>query len=106
LAEESELIAHQLRTQWDEVLGQLEAETARLAEVRRDAKTPAAVGGWEPPTLGNLPDEFADRVRELIARQHVLQAEFEADLRDARMLMRMPVQRLNPPDALLIDRRA
>lgn len=94
------------RSQWDALLQELEAETALLAEAQREGRTPAPLGSWQPPVIGSLPDEFADRVRALIGRQHALQREFEADLQDAPPHTRMPVHRPNAPEALLIDKRA
>ena len=91
---------------WDQVLDELETETALLAEGLRRGELLSPVTPWHPPTLPPIPAELVLRAQQLLEHQHRLQAQLAHQLAQAPIAHRTRAPSTPDPDALLIDLRA
>lgn len=91
---------------WDQVLAELESETALLAEGLRRGELLSPVTPWHPPALPPIPPELALRAQQLLEQQHRLQAELSRQLQSAPTLNRPRTVPESVPMPLLLDLRA
>jgi hypothetical protein len=91
---------------WDQVLAELESETALLAEGLRRGELLLPVTPWHPPALPAIPPELVLRAQQLLEQQHRLQAELSQQLLSAPTLNRPRSVPESVPMPLLLDLRA
>ena len=91
---------------WEQVLTELETETALLAEGLRRGELLSPVTPWHPPALPPIPPELVVRAQQLLEQQHQLSAALSRQLAAAPALAR-PRNLPEPvPAPLLLDLRA
>jgi hypothetical protein len=91
---------------WEQVLADLEQETAALEEGLRRGELLAPVTPWHPPVLPPIPAELAARAQALLAQQLQLQIRIGLELDRAPAACRArPTSRPEPAPQLL-DLRA
>ena len=99
-------MASQPPATWEQVLAELETETALLAEGLRRGELLSPVTPWHPPALPPIPPELVLRAQQLLAQQHRLQAELSQQLQAAPVLNRPRAVPESAPAPLLLDLRA
>jgi hypothetical protein len=91
---------------WEQVLAELETETALLAEGLRRGELLSPVTPWHPPALPPIPPELVLRAQQLLAQQHQLRAEISRQLAAAPAWGRPRTVPEPAPTPLLLDLRA
>jgi len=91
---------------WEEVLAELETETALLAEGLRRGELLAPVRPWHPPALPPIPAELVLRAQQLLAEQQRLTAALATELRNAPPAVRTRPVVPPVPMPQLLDLRA
>jgi hypothetical protein len=91
---------------WEQVLAELESETALLAEGLRRGELLAPVTPWRPPALPPIPAELALRAQALLAQQAELAAELGQQLRQAPAVGRQRPAVRPDPTPQMVDLRA
>lgn len=91
---------------WDEVLAELETETAALAEGLRRGELLSPVTPWHPPALPPLPPELVARAQALLEQQLRLQIQIGLELELARPAGRPRPASQPDPTPQLVDLRA
>ncbi|HJQ03167.1 MAG TPA: hypothetical protein VJ851_16340 [Jatrophihabitans sp.] len=91
---------------WEQVLAELESETALLAEGLRRGELLAPVTPWHPPALPPIPAELVLRAQALLAQQAELAAELGQQLRQAPAVGRQRPAVRPDPTPQMVDLRA
>jgi hypothetical protein len=91
---------------WDEVLADLELETAALAEGLRRGELLAPVTPWHPPVLPPIPAELVARAQELLDQQLRLQIQIGLELDRAPAVSRARPDSRPEPAPQFLDLRA
>jgi hypothetical protein len=91
---------------WEQVLAELETETALLAEGLLRGELLSPVTPWHPPVMPPIPAELVTRAQALLAQQHRLQAELSRQLAQAPAASRPRQIVVAPPAPMLLDLRA
>ncbi|HEX2903047.1 MAG TPA: hypothetical protein VHO01_06270 [Jatrophihabitans sp.] len=91
---------------WDQVLAELETETALLAEGLRRGELLSPVKPWHPPVMPPIPVELVARAQTLLDQQHRLQAQLASQLAQAPAATRQRSPHAELPIPLLLDLRA
>jgi hypothetical protein len=91
---------------WEQVLADLELETAALQENLRRGELLAAVTPWHPPALPPIPPELAVRAQTLLDLQLRLQIQLGVELDRAPVLTRARIAHRPDPAPQLVDLRA
>ncbi|MFL6160949.1 MAG: hypothetical protein ACJ74U_01855 [Jatrophihabitantaceae bacterium] len=99
-------MASQPPVSWQQVLAELETETALLAEGLRRGELLSPVTPWHPPVLPPIPAELVVRAQQLLAQQHRLRAEISQQLQAAPAPSRPRSVPESTPVPLLLDLRA
>ncbi|MEO7262394.1 MAG: hypothetical protein ABI047_14230 [Jatrophihabitantaceae bacterium] len=91
---------------WEQVLADLELETAALQDGLRRGELLAPVTPWHPPVLPALPAELVTRAQALLDQQLRLQIQIALELDQAPAASRpRPASRPDPAPQL-VDLRA
>jgi hypothetical protein len=99
-------LASQPAPSWDQVLAELETETALLAEGLRRGELLAPVAPWRPPELPPIPAELVLRAQALLAQQAALTTELGRQLEQAPAAARQRPAVRPDPTPRLVDLRA
>jgi hypothetical protein len=91
---------------WEQVLDELETETALLAEGLRRGELLSPVTPWHPPELAPLPAELVQRAQALLEQQLRLQIEIGLQLQQAPPACRPRSTARPDPAPMLVDLRA
>jgi hypothetical protein len=91
---------------WDQVLADLELETAALAEGLRRGELLAPVTPWHPPVLPPIPAELVARAQALLEQQLRLQIQIGLELDRAPAASRSRPASRPEPAPQLVDLRA
>ena len=94
------------RLSWDQVLAELESETALLAEGLRRGELLAPVTPWHPPAMPPIPVELVARAQALLDQQLRLQIELGLQLQQAPAASRLRANTRPDPAPMLVDLRA
>ncbi|HST48200.1 hypothetical protein [Jatrophihabitans sp.] len=91
---------------WEQVLADLEQETAALAEGLRRGELLAPVTPWHPPVLPPIPAELVARAQALLDQQLRLQIQIGLELDRSRPAGRARPASQPDPAPQLVDLRA
>jgi hypothetical protein len=91
---------------WEQVLADLEHETALLREGLRRGELLAPVTPWHPPVLPPIPPELAARAQALLDQQLRLQIQIAQELDRAPALSRGRLTSRPEPTPQLLDLKA
>ena len=91
---------------WDQVLADLELETAALQEGLRRGELLAPVTPWHPPVLPPIPPELVARAPALLEQQLRLQIQVALELDRAPAVSRARPASRPEPAPQLVDLRA
>jgi hypothetical protein len=91
---------------WEQVLAELEQETAALQEGLRRGELLAPVTPWHPPVLPPIPAELVARAQALLDQQLRLQIQIGLELDRAPAASRARPASRPEPAPQLVDLRA
>jgi hypothetical protein len=91
---------------WEQVLADLELETAALEEGLRRGELLAPVTPWHPPVLPPIPAELVARAQALLEQQLRLQIQIGLELDRAPVASRARLASRPEPAPQLLDLRA
>ena len=91
---------------WEQVLAELEEETAALSEGLRRGERLAPVTPWHPPVLPPIPAELVARAQALLDQQLRLQIQIGLELDRAPAASRARLASRPEPAPQLVDLRA
>jgi hypothetical protein len=91
---------------WEQVLADLEQETAALAEGLRRGELLAPVTPWHPPVLPPIPPDLVARAQALLDQQLRLQIQIGLELERGRPASRARPTSTSDPAPQLVDLKA